>query len=99
MKNKKTVDSQNEKSLKIRLINIVLYPEESQRPERYVDLFRKIQLEKIQVNTYSDKFSRIRTMYESNGLLYGKIINYTRLKDEGWFNDRKRPIFRLVLNS
>lgn len=40
------------KALKVKIINIVLYPEEAQKTENYIEYFKKIFEDKITVNTY-----------------------------------------------
>ena len=31
-------------------------------------------------------------MYEHDGLIYGSLINYTKLNEEGWFNEETEEI-------
>lgn len=96
--NKYTHKDQKEKSKKIRLYNIAIYPEECQSTERYIQLFKKVKEEKIRINTYSDKNTRIRTLYEHDGLIYGSLINYTQLNEEGWFNEETEEIEDVDIN-
>ena len=42
------------KALKVKIINIVLYPEEAQKTENYIEYFKKIFEDKITVNTFGD---------------------------------------------
>lgn len=60
-------------------VNIVLYPTVNQRPELYVELFKKIHSDKITINTYGQRGTRLRTQFESiegdSHILYGNISN------------------------
>ena len=37
-------------------------------------------------------------MYEHDGLIYGSLINYTKLNDEGWFNEETEEIEDVNIN-
>ena len=37
-------------------------------------------------------------MYEHDGLIYGSLINYTKLNEEGWFNEETEEIEDVNIN-
>lgn len=64
-------------TLKIRVVNIVLYPEEAQKKENYIKYFRKLYDDKITINTYGDRYTRIQTYYtnDDGNVIYGVFAN------------------------
>lgn len=62
---------------KIKVFNIVLYPESDQRPENYVELFTNIFSRNVLVSTYSDRATHLRSFYgpDANGVFHGDISN------------------------
>lgn len=93
-----THENTKEKSVRLKFYNVVIYPESSQSPNYYAELLEKVKDRKIRVNTYSDKNTRIRTMYVHDGLIYGALINYTKLNGEGWFNEESEEIEEVDIN-
>lgn len=74
---------QVEKHQRIKIINLVLTPVENQSPGRYVELLNEMYENKIEVNTYSDKFTRIKTLYGlGTDIIHGEFVNYTRLNPD-----------------
>ena len=65
------------KHLKVRIINIVLYPEDKQRKENYINLWEKIHNDKKTNSTFGDRFTRIRTLYKSedSNVIHGDFSN------------------------
>ena len=65
------------KALKVKIINIVLYPEEAQKTENYIEYFKKIFEDKITVNTYGDRYTRVQTYYttDDGNVIYGAFAN------------------------
>ncbi len=65
------------KNIKVKIINIVLYPEEMQKMQNYIDIFQSIYENKITICTYGDRYTRIRSFYPStNGeLIHGSFAN------------------------
>jgi len=64
---------------RIKFINIVLYPTVNQKPELYIELFNKIHSDKITINTYGQRGTRLRTQFkledENSSVLYGNLSN------------------------
>lgn len=58
--------------MKVRIINIVLYPEDRQRKDNYIYYWEKIHNDKITICTYGDRYTRIRTLFKSED---SSIIN------------------------
>lgn len=52
--------------MKVKIVNIVLYPTKRQVKDIYVDMFRKIFEDKRTINTYGDRWTRIRSLYISD---------------------------------
>lgn len=52
------------KALKVKIINIVLYPEEAQKTENYIEYFKKIFEDKITVNTYGDRYQEFKLIIQ-----------------------------------
>lgn len=65
------------KALKVKIINIVLYPQEAQKTENYIEYLKKIFDDKITINTYGDRYTRIQTYYTTNdsNVIYGAFAN------------------------
>jgi len=71
------------KHKRIQFINIKLRPQESQKPERYVELIYSIFQSKIAVNTYSDKHTRIQSLYgKDTEIIHGELVNFTKLNPD-----------------
>lgn len=64
---------------RIKFINVVLYPTVNQKPELYIELFKKIHSDKVTINTYGQRGTRLRTQFElveaNTHILYGNISN------------------------
>lgn len=63
---------------KIKVVNIVLYPEAEQKPENYLKYFKNIYEDKVTINTYGERGTRIRTYYESannKNIIHGDFSN------------------------
>lgn len=65
------------KALKVKIINIVLYPQEAQKTENYIEYLKKIFDDKITINTYGDRYTRIQTYYttDDSNVIYGAFAN------------------------
>lgn len=65
------------KSLKVRIVNIVLYPEEAQKTENYIEYFKKIFDDKVTINTRGDRYTRIQTYYtlSDESVIHGAFAN------------------------
>lgn len=65
------------KTLKVKVINLVLYPEEAQKTENYIEYLKKIFDDKITIKTYGDRFTRIQTYYTSDDgtVIHGVFAN------------------------
>ena len=65
------------KSLKVKVINLVLYPEEAQKTENYIEYFRRIFDDKVTINTYGDRYTRIQTYYilDDGAVIHGVFAN------------------------
>lgn len=64
-------------SKRFRVINIVLYPDSRQRPENYANIFRRIYELRQRRKTYGDRWTSIRTFYQSmdTGVIHGDFSN------------------------
>lgn len=64
------------KAMRVKIINISLYPVENQRVENYINLFNKIHLDKVTIKTYGDRYTRIRTLFNlENNIIHGFFSN------------------------
>lgn len=65
------------KSLKVRIVNIVLYPEEAQKTENYIEYFKKMFDDKVTINTRGDRYTRVQTYYTLNdeSVIHGAFAN------------------------
>ena len=71
------------KHRRIQIINIKLRPKESHLPQRYVELIDSIFSQKISINTYSDKYTRIQSLYgKKTDIIYGELVNFTKLNPD-----------------
>lgn len=73
-------------SIALNFYNVVLQPVKQQSPKRYAQLITKIYEDKISYNTFSDKYTQIRQLFNHDGLIYGKLVNFTYLKSGNWYN-------------
>jgi len=72
---KRTIPVQTEK---IKIVNIVLYPESEQRPENYLKYLKKLYEDKVTINTFGERGTRIRTYFESadnKNIIHGDFSN------------------------
>lgn len=83
---------EHEKIGRFYIANIVISPESSQYPERYIELLQDIFNQKITVVTHFDKATRIRTLFKNEDLIYGKIANCSYI-------DPKKPALDLSTNE
>ena len=70
----------------VRFLNVVLYPENRQSTQRYIELFTEIFDTKIAVNTYAEKITQMETLEQVEGMYFGKLVNFTDLKGKKWFD-------------
>lgn len=70
----------------VRFLNVVLYPENRQSTQRYIELFTKIFDSKIAVNTYAEKITQMETLENVEGMYVGKLVNFTDLRGKKWFD-------------
>lgn len=77
---------QKSNSIELTFYNVVLQPVNHQHPHRYKEVFEKILNNKISFNTYSDKYTQMYSIMEWDGMLYGELVNYTRLTSKDWYN-------------
>ena len=84
---KKSIEP-NEKLVKkeVRFLNVVLYPESRQSPQRYAELFAKVFDLKIAVNTFAEKITQIESFDVDKDFYYGRLVNFTDLQGKKWFN-------------
>lgn len=74
---------QIEKHIRIKIFNFVLTPVENQHPERYSQLLRQIWENRIEIKTYSDRFTQIKTLYGfGTDLIHGEFVNYVKLNPD-----------------
>lgn len=64
-----------EKIRKFKVLNIVLYPTEKQKPIEYKKVFEQIYKQKLKANTYSDRYTLIRTQFHYESVIYGFLSN------------------------
>lgn len=84
------MESERSSVCKIKVFNIVLYPESDQRPENYVELFRNMLSDRILVSTYADRATHLRSFYgpDNNGVFHGDISNAIYIKPDSDAIDR-----------
>ena len=59
---KKSIEPNEKLVIKeVRFLNVVLYPESRQSPQRYAELFAKVFDLKIAVNTFAEKITQIES--------------------------------------
>lgn len=65
------------KNLKVKIINIVLYPQEEQKKENYISLLKQIFDDKKTIKTFGERYTRIRTFYisEDRSVIHGDFSN------------------------
>ena len=65
------------KTLRVKIVNIVLYPEDTQKIKNYIDYFKKIYVDKVTIKTFGDRFTRINSCYTSTdgNVIYGTFAN------------------------
>lgn len=65
------------KHFKVRIINIVLYPEDRQKKDNYINIWESIHRDKKTISTFGDRFTRIRTLFKSNdsNVIHGDFSN------------------------
>ena len=68
----------------VKIVNIVLYPTKRQVKDIYVDMFRKIFEDKRTINTYGDRWTRIRSLYISDdeNTIHGDFTNFYESNDK-----------------
>lgn len=56
----------------------------------YAKLFKDLHEGKIAINTFSDRYTRLRTLmsYMDGAIWGGKIVSYTQIEKDNWFNER-----------
>jgi hypothetical protein len=67
-------NNQAEKSAKFCVLNVVITPVESQKPERYTELIKKVKENHVKINTFADKLMMIRLLFEQDGIIYGNQV-------------------------
>lgn len=72
------------KNTVFRFFNVVIYPEAYQKEENYILAFKKIFERGTTVSTYQNKVTKMYSLNTLNdgSMLFGTIINYTKLKGE-----------------
>ena len=85
--------------LKLTFYNVVLIPAKYQKSQRYEDLFKKIFIDKLSYATYGEKNTRIFSLKEADDLLYGNLINYTKLENNEWFNSENGEVEEFEFNK
>ena len=79
-------------------INTILTPKEKQSEKAYEAYMRKIFEDDIHILISSDKKITLRTQHigrvgykeKEYKVLYGKIVRYTTIEGENWYNEKKR---------
>lgn len=63
--------------LKVKIINIVLYPETEQKKEKYIEILKRIYDDKRTICTYGERYTRVRTFYvsDSSDVIHGDFSN------------------------
>lgn len=90
-----------EKTTKVRYLNVVIYPEKRQSPQRYCELLTKISDANVAVNTYSEKITQIENLDLEQDVYHGKLVNFTDLHGKKWFDKDKNVVedFQFDLNK
>lgn len=90
-----------EKTTKVRYLNVVIYPEKRQSPQRYCELLTKISDANVAVNTYGEKITQIESLDLEQDVYHGKLVNFTDLQGKKWFDKDKNVVenFQFDLNK
>lgn len=75
----------------VKIINVVLYPVENQRIEKYIELIDSIYRDRQAVNTFADRYTTIRSLYYSTNsmCIYGEFSNAAYFDPESNAINRK----------
>ena len=84
------------------IVNIKLQSQKREiTDEVYASLFNHLHESKIAINTFGDRYTRLRTqmVYMNGAILGGKIVSYTRIGEDNWFNEDKNDIENIDLDK
>jgi len=85
------------------MFNIKISPKQNDEDftTLYSELIKKLFKKNIAINTRSEKWMQLRTQFshENDKVLYGKIIYYTKLDNNDWFNSNKKEIEKIELDK
>jgi len=74
---------QIEKYQKIEILNLVLSPVSNHIPEKYAEYFKSIYDQGIEINTWSDRFIRIKTIHGvGTDNIHGELVSFTKLNPD-----------------
>ena len=75
---------------RVKVFNIVLYPETDQVRDNYIELFRQIFDNGVLISTFGDRATHVRTLYgpDENGVFHGDFSNAIYIKPDSDAIDR-----------
>lgn len=91
------------RNFNISIFNIKISPKETTEnfTDLYRDLFKKLHIDNIAVNTRGEKWMEMRTQNSFNNgkVLFGKLTYYTMLDGTDWYNRRSKKIETIELDE
>lgn len=86
---KNSITPSAENKFSIYVYNIKILSNTREGDQVYSELITSLFSEKVVVNTYGDKAMKLRTQFFGldNKVIYGKIVYYTTLEGDNWFNE------------
>lgn len=77
----------NNSLIRLLFYNFIFQPVSKQESFEYERLLFSIYENKFCYNTWSDKYTRIRSLYKEDDILIGTLINFTKLDNRNWYDD------------
>lgn len=84
------MNTERQQNCKIKVFNIVLYPDTDQARENYEALFRQIFKDSVLVHTFGERATHIRSFYgpDKDGVFHGDLSNAVYIKPDSDAIDR-----------
>lgn len=95
----KSPSSLQKRKLNIRLFNVVILNQQYHNSKYYIELFEHIQKEGKTYVINSEKRIRIHSYGSTDDLLYGTVVNYTKLTGKNWYDEETNVITEVDLKD
>lgn len=84
------MEAERQQYCKIKVFNIVLYPDTDQTRDNYVTLFRQIFDDSVLISTFGDRATHVRSLYgpDEDGVFHGDLSNAVYIKPDSDAIDR-----------